>query len=75
VKSYHEIRHEEDDRSYIPNFDIYTLDQMIDTIFKYKGINKEKIRTTWTEEEIKKVFHDIAGKESSVLETDVLEFS
>ena len=70
VKSYHEIRFNLSDSSYIPNFDEFTQDKKVEVITTLTGRALEEV-LTWDVENIEVEFNRLISKEIQGLEQDV----
>lgn len=72
IKTYHEIRFNPDNTTYIPNFDIYTLAEKKNLIVLLSKYNIREVQT-WNVALIENQFTKLTHKEISELEKDVLE--
>lgn len=70
VKSYHEIRYNLDNTAYIPNYDEFSQDQMIEVISTMTGRRPEEL-AAWDIERITSEFGRIISHEVQDLERDV----
>ena len=71
VKAYHEIRFRGDESPYIPNFDKFDLNQMLNLIHTVKGVPLEELQSR-SVEAIEAEFRAIVAREVADLEQDVL---
>lgn len=71
VRAYHEIRQSLKNTKYIPNFDIYTIENKMDVLGKIYGIGVE----TMTKQEIEEKFSNIISREIQEFEKDVQDLS
>lgn len=74
VKTYREIRFNRKDTKYIPNFDKYTLDDMVKTIVLLTNDTEEAVRNK-TEDAIKKQFFGLIKKQTDQLEQETIDFA
>jgi retron-type reverse transcriptase len=70
VRTYYEIKHAKYETKYIPNFDNYTIEQMVDVLEKYFGKSTARL----TDEEIEYEFKKRIDKQVRDLLTDVQDF-
>ncbi|WP_454853804.1 reverse transcriptase domain-containing protein [Rhizobium binxianense] len=70
VKTFHEIKYNLDKTKYIPRFEDYTIDHMMQFISDLEGRNLEELKN-WTEERITKTFWRHARREVSDLQKDM----
>lgn len=74
IKTFHEIKFNLNDTKYIPRFDDYTLDQMIQFISDLEGRDINEIRD-WSEERVRKAFKRHVKREVSDLLKDMTPMS
>jgi hypothetical protein len=72
IRAYHEIRYNLFDTKYIPNFDNYSVEDMRRAINEVKGASLQELNSMG-EEELKKTFFTMIGKEVGDLEKDLIE--
>jgi RNA-directed DNA polymerase len=72
IRAYHEIRYNQDDTKYVPNFDDYTEADMKRAIHEVRGVAIQELNAM-TVEELKKNFFAMVGKEVGDLEKDLIE--
>ncbi|CUX43754.1 reverse transcriptase domain-containing protein [Agrobacterium genomosp. 13] len=70
VKTFHEIKYNVAETKYIPRFDDYTIDQMMQFIADFEAISIDEVRD-WTEEKIRKTFKRYIKREVSDLLKDM----
>ncbi len=70
IKSYHEIRFNFAESSYIPNFDVFTQDEMVAAITTLTGKASEEVMA-WDIENIEAEFNRLISREIQGLEQDV----
>lgn len=70
IKTFHEIRYNLDGTKYIPRFDDYTIEQMMQFIADFEGRELDDIRS-WTEEKVRKTFMRHVKREVSDLLKDM----
>lgn len=72
IKAFHEIRFSQKESTYIPQFDKYTREQMIDIICLHKEDLRIEEVTTWNVRQIEVTFWSLISKEVSNLEEDLI---
>lgn len=72
INTYYEIRHNERDTLYIPDFEVFPLDDKVQTISLLTGKSVSEIRT-WPIDLIESTFRKCTWKEVAQLEKDVME--
>ncbi len=70
IKTFHEIRYNLTATKYIPRYDDYTIDEMMQFIADFEARELDDIRS-WTEERIRKTFHRHVKREVSDLLKDM----
>jgi len=71
VRAFKEIKHNKKSTKYIPNFDVYTIDQMKFDLAKYFNFDVSKI----TDDEVEFYFHKKIGRHVKELLEDIKDFS
>jgi len=74
VKAHREIRYNRADTRYIPNFDTYTLGDMVQTLALLTNETEEEIALK-TRKEIEKQFFGLIKKQTVQLEQETIDFS
>lgn len=74
VKTHREIRYNRVDTSYIPNFDNYTLGDMVQTVALLTKETEEQVGLK-TRNEIEKQFFDLIKKQAIQLEQETIDFA
>jgi RNA-directed DNA polymerase len=72
IKSYHEIRFNADNTKYIPDFETYSRDPMIEFICLLSD-REHKDLTTLDDHQVRKLFKKLASREVAQLEKDLIE--
>lgn len=72
VKTYHELRYNTANTSYVPNFDNYSIEDMTREISLLRGENIAQIQAKPTQE-IYRIFFSMIKREISDLEKDLME--
>lgn len=73
VRTYHEIRFNLDQSKYIPKFDEYDVEQMIQTLSHAQGMPEEYYRDNLTPQEITDEFKRQIGRQTKELHQDLIE--
>ena len=72
-KSYHETRYNRDNTNYIPNFDHFTLADMVKSICLVKGLSEKKIGAM-ERVEIEEMYWKMVKREVAKLERETVDF-
>ena len=73
TKAFYEIRYRFDQSEYFPNFENFTLAQMVETICLLEDNKDPAIVSAWNVETIQARFWKLTRREISELEKDLLE--
>lgn len=71
MRTYHEIRQSLKSTKYIPNFDVYTIENKMDVLNEIYGVGVESM----TKQEIEERFSHIISREIQEFEKDVQDLS
>lgn len=71
VRAYHEIRQSLKNTKYIPNFDVYTIENKMQVLGEIYGVGVESM----TRQEIEERFSHIISREIQEFEKDVQDLS
>lgn len=74
VKAHREIRYNRADTTYIPNFDTYTLGDMVQTVALLTNETEEEVALK-TRNEIEKQFFGLVKKQAVQLEQETIDFA
>ena len=73
IKSYHEIRNNLKQTTYIPNYDDYDIEDMIHELVQAEGNDESYYRSRMTKENVEARFHKLIGRHTRMLEQDLIE--
>lgn len=73
VRAYHHIRFNLNKTKYIPKFDDYDVEKMIEVIADYDGKLPAEIRANLSKDQIEEEFKTIVRKQKKILEKDLIE--
>lgn len=73
VKAYREIRYNRDETSYIPDFDHFSLADMVKAVALLKGINQREV-ATWERRKIEEEFFSMIKRQTAQMEKETVDF-